>query len=94
MATTVTDAPERDRYELSVDGEVVGFAAYQRRDDRLVLTHTEVDEDREGQGLGSRLATGVLDDLRQRGLRAVVRCPFIGAYVERHPEYADVVDDR
>jgi uncharacterized protein len=89
----VRDDPERDRYEIVTDdGEVAGFTRYVTRPTRLVLVHTEVDDAFEGQGLGSALAKGALDDARRRGLRVVPLCPFIASYIERHPEYDDLVD--
>lgn len=91
----VVDVPERSRYEARLTGsaagaEVAGFAAYRLRGDRVVLTHTEVDPAHEGRGVGSALARAALDDIRSRGLVAVVQCPFIAAFVQRHPEYAPV----
>ena len=86
----VTDAPEQSRYEARVDGALAGFAAYRLRGERIVLTHTEVDPAYEGRGVGTALARAALDDIRARGLAAVVQCPFIGAYIRRHPEYADL----
>jgi len=86
----VNDA-EHHRYELRVDGEVAGFVEYRfAGDDRIVLTHTEVDERFEGHGIGSRLARGVLDDARAHGWQVVPRCPFIAEYIRRHPDYADL----
>jgi uncharacterized protein len=88
---SVADNPAANRYEVSVDGKVVGFSAYVLRPDRVIFTHTEVDPALEGRGIGSRLARGALDDARTRGLRVTPRCPFIAAYVRRHPEYEDLV---
>jgi len=89
---TVRDAPERHRFEaVDESGVVAGFAAYRRSGDAVVLTHTEVDDAFEGHGVGSRLAKGALDALRADGVKVVPRCPFIGAYIEQHPEYADLV---
>jgi predicted GNAT family acetyltransferase/glutaredoxin len=90
-APEVVDVPERSRYELRVGGETVGEAAYRLRDGRIVLIHTEIDEALEGRGLGSVLAAAVLEDARRRGLEVVPLCPFIAGYIERHPEYADLV---
>jgi predicted GNAT family acetyltransferase len=89
-AVEVTDAPDQSRYEARVDGELAGFAAYRMRGERIVLTHTEVDPAYEGKGVGTALARAALDDIRERGLSAVVQCPFISAYIRRHPEYADL----
>lgn len=91
MPTSVTDAPDRSRYELDVDGEVAGFAAYRDGDGVRVFTHTEVAEAYEGRGLGGELARSALDDARRRGIAVVPRCPFIRAWIERHPAYADLV---
>ena len=84
---TVADAPERSRFEIHVDGEKAGFAAYRMKDPRLmVLTHTEIDDAYEGRGLGSTLVRAALDAARDRGLAVRPDCPFVRAYVARHPD--------
>jgi predicted GNAT family acetyltransferase len=88
---TVRDAPERRRYEAELDGALAGIVDYRLHGDRLALVHTEVMPPGEGRGVGSALARGALDDARARGLRVIPRCPFIAAYIRRHPEYADLV---
>jgi predicted GNAT family acetyltransferase len=88
---TVADNPSALRYEIRVGDDLAGFAAYTRLRDVITFTHTEIDPAFEGQGLGSTLARAALDDVRAKGLRVVPRCPFIRAYIERHPEYADLV---
>ena len=90
----VRDVPEKLRYEVRLDGELAGFAVYVRRGGRLIFVHTEVDPAFEGHGVGSALARGALDDARARGLPVVPLCPFIEAYIEHHPEYADLVDQQ
>jgi uncharacterized protein len=91
-AITVQDAPERTRYEVTVDGDLAGFAVYEDRADGVrVFTHTEVDDAYEGRGVGSALARGALDDVRSSARRLVPRCPFIAAFVRRHAEYSDLV---
>ena len=92
MELTVTDVPEAGRYEARAGDRVLGQAHYQRRGDRVVFTHTEVDPDAEGSGVGSTLVRGALDDVRAHGLRVVPRCSFVRGYIERHPDYADLVD--
>jgi predicted GNAT family acetyltransferase len=89
---TVQDNPAKSRYEASDDtGVVAGFAQYTMRDGTLVFTHTEVDDAFEGRGVGSALARGALDDVRERGLPVRPDCEFIRGYIEKHEEYADLV---
>jgi len=94
MSTTVEDNSEQSRYEIRTDagpGAPAGFAYYELRPGQIVFTHTEVDPAFEGHGIGSALAARALDDARRRGLVVVPRCPFIRAYITRHPEYADLL---
>jgi uncharacterized protein len=89
---TVADHPEEHRYEVrDADGTVLGFAAYRRHGDVVVFTHTEVDDGHEGEGIGSTLVRSALDDVRAAGRTIQPLCPFVRAYVDRHPEYADLV---
>jgi uncharacterized protein len=88
----VRDNRERTRYELLVDGEVAAFVQYSMRGGRLLLVHTEVDTSHEGEGLGSTLIRGVLDDVRVRGIPLVPICSFVDRFIEKHPEYEDLVD--
>jgi uncharacterized protein len=90
----VTDNPAEHRFELAIDGSEEIAAAYYRVDghERMVLTHTIVPQAFSGQGIGSRLARGVFDAIRAGGRKAVLRCPFMGAFSARHPDYADIVD--
>ena len=91
---TVRDVPEQSRFEIDVDGRTVGFAAYRSKDPHLlVFTHTEIDDAVEGRGLGSRLIRAALDTTRGRGLAVRPDCPFVRAYIARHPDYLDLVPD-
>jgi predicted GNAT family acetyltransferase len=91
MDTIVRDAPEADRYEIRDGERVLGLAAYERRGDTVVFTHTEVAPDAGESGLGSTLVRGALDDVRAHGGSVVPRCSFVRGWIERHPEYADLV---
>jgi predicted GNAT family acetyltransferase len=92
MLVSVTDNPEAHRYEVRTGDNLAGFARYVRRGGRTYFVHTEVDPAFEGQGLGSALVRGALDAERGRGEPIVPLCPFVRAYVDRHPEDADLVD--
>jgi hypothetical protein len=88
---TVRDNPIELRYEL-VDGDtVVGLIRYRREPGAVALIDTEVEPALEGQGLAGVLVQGALDDLRERGLRLIPICPYVRSWLERHPEYADLV---
>jgi hypothetical protein len=87
----VTDNPDQQRFEARLDGELAGIAAYRLSDGRIVFTHTEVDDTFEGKGVGGRLVGKALDDVRERNLRVIARCPFVRSYIERHPDYADLL---
>lgn len=91
MEPTVQDAPEAERYEIRDGDRLLGVAAYRRRGDTVVFTHTEVDPDAGESGLGSRLVRGALDDVRARGGDIEPRCSFVRGYIERHPEYRELV---
>jgi len=88
---TVTDRPDQLRYEIEVDGELAGFLLYRREPGVLELVHTDVDPKWEGKGVGAALVQGALDDVRARGLKVRPYCPFVAAYIRRHPDYDDIV---
>ncbi len=94
MEMTVTDAPERARYEGHGGDGLVGFVDYRHRGDEVVLTHTETDDQYQGMGAGSGLVRGVLEDARTRGATVVPVCPFVRSWIARHPDYADVIDQK
>ena len=94
MDIVFVDSPDQDRYELRTGDELIGIVAYRLGDGEITLVHTEVDPAHEGQGHAATLARGALDNARSRGLRVVPSCPYIASYVEKHPEYADLVVTR
>ena len=83
---------EDSRYELWGDGSVLGTAAYVDRGPRRVFTHTEIEPGHEGEGLGSALVGGALDDTRAQDRPVVPLCPFVSGWIDRHDEYGDLVD--
>lgn len=87
MGQRVVDHPEELRYELWLDERLAGEIRYTIRDDgAVVLVHTEIDPKLEGRGLGNVLVQGALDDLKERGIEYVPVCPFVRAYLRRHPQ--------
>ena len=82
----VTDNRAAHRFELATDAGGA-FAAYELAGDTITFTHTVVPEAAEGHGVGSALVAGALAQVRDAGLRVVPRCPFVAAYIGRHPEW-------
>lgn len=91
MKASVADNADASRYELTVDGAPTGFITYRARPGVITLLHAEIDPDREGQGLGSTMVAQTLDQIRSRGLAVRPVCPFVAAFIENHPDYADLV---
>ena len=87
----VLDNPALARYEATVGDELAGVAAYRLTGTGIALTHTRVLPAFEGRGVGSALARSALDDARHRGLTVQPICEFMAAWIERHPDYADLV---
>jgi predicted GNAT family acetyltransferase len=91
-APTVVDNSERNRFELRVGDETVGFVVYRPlRPQVIALVHTEIDSAHEGHGYGSTLIAGALDQIRARGLEVQPDCPFVRKYIAEHPDEADLV---
>ncbi|MEV4481891.1 GNAT family N-acetyltransferase [Micromonospora coxensis] len=92
MQFTVTDAPEKERFEARDEtGALAGLVTYQLTGAIIAYTHTEVGPEFEGRGVGSTLARAVLDDARARGRTVVPICPFISEWLGKHPEYDSIV---
>jgi hypothetical protein len=91
MTITVAEAAEQERYEVFVDGELAGWSEYRGGGDPRAFTHTEIDPRFEGQGVGSALVRQAIEDVRARGMHVLPMCPFVRAYLARHPEDLDVV---
>ncbi|MFC0033970.1 GNAT family N-acetyltransferase [Micromonospora chaiyaphumensis] len=92
MGFTVTDVPERERFEARDEtGTTAGLVTYQLTGNIIAYTHTEVAPEFEGQGVGSLLARAVMDDARANGRTVVPICPFLSSWLEKHPEYDGIV---
>lgn len=87
------DNPDESRYELVVDGTVIGVCEYNRRDGRIDLLHTEIDDGYEGHGYASRLIQFALDDARSSATPVMPYCPFVRAFIAKHDDYLDLVPE-
>lgn len=88
MPNAVRDNAARHRFELDADGHIA-FSEYKRAGGTLTFLHTEVPKELNGRGIGSALVHGALALAREQGLKVKAQCPFVKAYIERHPECAD-----
>jgi hypothetical protein len=90
MINGVVDHPEARRFELQLPDDIAA-AYYRMQGDMIVLTHTEVPQRYSGQGIGTRLAEGVFDEIGRSGRMVVAKCPFMSRFAMRHPEYAKLI---
>lgn len=88
--TGVIDNAQENRFELQASGSTA-IAAYARDGDTITFTHTVVPEAMQGHGLGSQLIAAALNSARAQGLSVVPQCEFVAAYIDAHPDYADLV---
>ena len=89
-APVVHDDKANDRFVLDVEG-TVAFANYRLAGDRVIITHTETPPALRGQGIASKLVAGALELIRTDGHKVVAGCSFVSAYLDQHPEVADMV---
>jgi uncharacterized protein len=86
----VIDNRTRHRFELEVEGHLA--TEHYRLDGNVItFVHTEVPKELGGKGVGSRLVQGALDQIRAAGLKLIPECPFVKAWLEKHPEYQGLV---
>ena len=84
-------APERRRFEISVDGELAGYTSYRSRPGVRAFIHTVVGARFEGRGYASRLIAAALDATRREGLTIEPICPYVRSFLAKHAEYLDLV---
>jgi len=90
MQHQVRDAKDRHRFELEADGHVA-FSTYERSGGTITILHTERPKELGGRGIGTALAHGMLELIRAEGLKVKPLCPFVKAYMGKHPEYSDLM---
>lgn len=91
--TEVRDNRDENRYEIQLDGQLVGLADYIIAADVVTIPHTETSPAFGGRRLASTLVKFSLDDIRARGLRVRPSCPFVAVYIAKNPEYQDLLAD-
>lgn len=90
MEFELKDNKEKKRFEVEIEASTA-FVEYEMNNDIISLTHTEVPEELGGQGVGSKIVGNVLSKIKEEGKKVKISCPFIKKYVEKHPEFDDLV---
>lgn len=80
----------RNQYEFHFNGFKPKIE-YINKNGRIYLTHTEVSKELGGKGIGTALVKAVLDDIEKQGLSLVPLCPFVAAYIKKHPERKNIL---
>jgi predicted GNAT family acetyltransferase len=88
--TDVINNKAHHRYELAVDGHIAA-TYYQIADGVITFVHTEVPPELGGKGVGSRRSQGALDQVRADGVKVIAQCPFVKGWIDKHPDYADLL---
>jgi uncharacterized protein len=91
MMSEVVNNKAHHRYELAVDGHIAA-TYYELTDGIITFIHTEVPPELGGKGVGSKLIRGALDQVRVDGLKVIAQCPFVKAFIEKHADYADLLN--
>ena len=89
-ALDVVDNRDLSQFEAGVDG-ALAFSTYRLGKRTIAFLHTEVPEALRGRGIGEQLVRAALDSARARGLLVIPNCPYVAAFLKRHPEYDDIV---
>ena len=90
MTLAIRHEPDARRFTADVGGKTA-YITYRELDPQLLeLDHTYVPHERRGGGIASQLTSRALEYAREHGFRVVPSCPFVAAYIERHPEYREL----
>lgn len=87
---TVTNNEKEQRFEILEAGHL-GYLEYRFYKNDIALMHTFVPDALEGKGVASALAHHALEWAREHRKPVIVYCPFVAAYLKRHPEYNELL---
>ncbi len=91
MSYEILHDPEDNRFETTIDGFVAELAYRVKRNSVYDFYHTGVPKELEGRGVASALVKYGLDYARDNSWKINPSCPFVEKYIERHPDYQDLV---
>ena len=86
----LTDNEAENRYEMSFEN-TISFIEYEKEGDNISLLHTEVNPSLEGRGVGTAIVEKVLKAIEEKGLQLIPLCPFVVAYIKRHPDWERII---
>ena len=89
--TKLVNNQEKKRFELEVEGKVAFIEYILNNENIMFLTHTEVPIGLEGKGVGSAIVSKALDYIKDNGYTLAPLCPFVAAYLKRHPERKEIL---
>jgi len=91
MTSDIRHNEAESRFETVIDG-TIAFTEYELEDsNRIVFTHTIVPEELSGRGVAGTIVKRALDHAREKNLTVVPQCAYVAAYIQRHPEYQDLL---
>jgi predicted GNAT family acetyltransferase len=91
MSNDIRHNEAESRFETTIDGHVA-YAAYDLEEPQsIVFAHTIVPDEISGRGVAGEVVKHALDYARQKKLTVVPQCAYVAAYIERHPEYRDLL---
>ena len=88
--SAIIDNKADHRFELEVEGHLA-TEHYKRDGNVITFEHTDVPKELGGKGVGSKLVQGALDQVRTAGLKVIPQCPFVKAFIDKHPDYQDLL---
>lgn len=91
--TPVVHNAAENRFEITEHG-LIAMADYQPADGVWIMDHTEVPPEWEGRGVASSLVAAAVTEARARGIKIIPACTYVAAWMKRHPQDQDVLDDR
>lgn len=93
MSTSVSRQSTPDRFEITSDDKVAGFAQFVDSSDRRIFSHTEIGEEFGGQGLAGILVQEAVDATRADGKTIVPVCSYVHKWLTKHPEHSDITSE-
>lgn len=90
QALNISHNEQGKRFETTIDGQT-GYISYQERGDKLVYDHTIVPQELGGRGVGSALVKEALNHARENNKKVVPQCSFVASYIDKHPDYQDLL---